>query len=139
MVYKGVLIPKDERVIKAKESGIYTIRGSLFYMLEDGTTLRCYSKVSDPYPFKLDPTDDGARVFPNPATEDILNVETLEDLEDVQISFYDMRGTIVREFTIYKFDSRKTLKLADLPVGKYIVAIRNKNYHVLKRVFVEQK
>jgi hypothetical protein len=136
---EGVLIPKDERVIKAKESGSYTIRGSIFYMLEDGTTLRCYSKVSDPYPFRLDPNDDGARIFPNPATEDILNIETLQDLEDVEISFYNMRGAIVREFTIYKFDSRKTLKLANLPMGNYIVAIRNKDYKVLRRVFVEQK
>lgn len=135
---EGVQIPKEERVIKAKESGTYTIRGSIYYLLDDGSSLRCYSKTSEPYIFKIDPSDDGARVFPNPATDDIVNIETLEDLEDVQVSFYDMKGTVVREYTIYKFDSRKTLKLGNLPMGKYIVTIRNKDYHVLKRVFVEQ-
>jgi hypothetical protein len=107
--------------------------------LEDGKTLRCYSKKSEPYNFKIDPSDDGARLFPNPATDDLVYVETLEDLEDVLITFYDMRGAVVREFNVDKFDARKTLRLKNLPMGNYLVTIKNKDYRVLKRVFVEQK
>ncbi|MBA4849693.1 sialate O-acetylesterase [Emticicia sp. BO119] len=134
----GIKLSKEEAIIKAKESGSYTLRGSIFYLLEDGTSLRCYSKISEPFVFQIDPSDNGARIFPNPATEDIVNIETLEDLEDVQITFYDMKGAILREYTVYKFDSRKTLKLANLPMGKYIVTIKNKDFSVLKRVFVER-
>ncbi|HEY1056732.1 MAG TPA: T9SS type A sorting domain-containing protein, partial [Emticicia sp.] len=135
---EGTALIKQERVIKAKESGTYTLRGSILYLLDNGESLRCYSKTSEPYIFKIDSSDDGARIFPNPATGDQVNIETLQDLEDVQITFYDVRGTIVREFKVYKFDSRKTLKLGSLPTGNYIVTITNKDFKVLKRVFVEQ-
>lgn len=135
----GVALADSDNVIKARQTGAYAVRGSIFYVLEDGKTLRCYSKKSEPYNFKIDPSDDGARLFPNPATDDLVYVETLEDLEDVLITFYDMRGAVVREFNVDKFDARKTLRLKNLPMGNYLVTIKNKDYRVLKRVFVEQK
>lgn len=135
----GVALADSDNVIKARQTGAYAVRGSIFYILEDGTSLRCYSKTSDPYNFRIDPSDDGARLFPNPATEDLIYTETLDDLEDVLITFYDMKGAVVREFNVDKFDSRKTLRLKFLPMGNYLVTIKNKDFRVLKRVFVEQK
>lgn len=132
-------LASTERAIKAREAGAYKVRGAISYTLKDGRTLRCYSKQSNPYNFKIDPADDGARIFPNPATDDHVNIETLQDLEDVTITFYDMRGAILRVFNVDKFDTRKTLQLSNLGMGNYIVTIRNKDFSVLKRVFVEQK
>lgn len=136
-VKDGVLLPAQEKSIKGRQAGMYAVKGSILYTLKDGSTLRCYSSLSNPYKYTIDPSNGGAVIFPNPVSDDKVSIETLEDLENVEIKFYDPRGFVIRNFTVDKFDARKTLNLSNLAMGLYIVSIKNKDFSVLKRVFVE--
>lgn len=133
----GVKLPNDIFYIKAKETGSYTVRGSILYQLGGGNTLRCFSAPSSPYHFVIDPSNRGLSIFPNPAPKGVINIETLEDHENAVVSFYDLRGTLIRDYIVQKFDSRKTFDLKDMPRGMFLVGVKAKDFNVIKRVFIE--
>ena len=76
-------------------------------------------------------------IFPNPIPKGIVNIETLDDHENALVSFYDFRGIMVREYTVPKFDSRKTFDLKDMPRGSFLIEVRAKDFNVIKRIFIE--
>jgi Carbohydrate esterase, sialic acid-specific acetylesterase/Secretion system C-terminal sorting domain len=133
----GVVLPSDQFFIKAKETGNYTVRGSILYQLGGGVTLRCFSAPSTPYKYIIDPSNKGLSIFPNPAPKGIINIETLEDHENALVSFYDLRGILMREYTVPKFDSRKTFDLKDMPRGSFLIGVKAKDFNVIKRAFIE--
>ena len=133
----GVVLPNDNFLIKARETGYYTVRGSILYQLGGGNTLRCYSAPSTPYNYVIDPSNKGVSIFPNPIPKGIVNIETLDDHENALVSFYDFRGIMVREYTVPKFDSRKTFDLKDMPRGSFLIEVRAKDFNVIKRIFIE--
>ncbi|WP_435355764.1 sialate O-acetylesterase [Emticicia sp. SJ17W-69] len=133
----GVKLPNDVFYIKAKESGNYTVRGSILYQLGGGNTLRCFSAPSNGYNFIIDPSNKGVSIFPNPAPKSIINIETLDDLENAVVSFYDFRGFLLREYTVPKFDTRKTFDLKDMPKGMFLIGVKAKDLNVIKRAYIE--
>lgn len=133
----GVILPNDNFLIKAKETGSYTVRGSILYQLGGGNTLRCFSAPSTPYNYVIDPSNKGVSIFPNPVPKGIVNIETLDDHENASVSFYDFRGILVREYTVPKFDSRKTFDLKDMPRGAFLIEVKAKDFNVIKRTFIE--
>jgi Carbohydrate esterase, sialic acid-specific acetylesterase/Secretion system C-terminal sorting domain len=133
----GVKLPDDGMLIKAKLSGAYTTRGSILYQLGANQTLRCFSPVSKPYNFVVDPTNQGLSVFPNPVPKDFVNIETIDEHENVAISFYDLRGIFIKEITIPKVDSRKTLDLKGMQRGQFILHFKSKDLSVMKKIILD--
>ena len=133
----GVVLPNDNFLIKAKETGSYAVRGSILYQLGAGKTLRCFSAPSTPYNYVIDPNNKGLSIFPNPVPKGIVNIETLEDHENAVVNFYDLRGFLIKEYTVPKFDSRKTFDLKELSGGIFLIEVKAPNFNVVKRVFVE--
>jgi hypothetical protein len=133
----GLVLPNDNALIKAKETGDYTVRGSFLYQLGGGETLRCFSSPSASYKFIIDPSNKGLSIFPNPIPKDILNMETLEDHENALVSFYDLRGLLIKEEIVLKFDSKKVFDMKDMPRGTLLIGIKAKDFNVVKRVFIE--
>ena len=133
----GAILPNDIYYMKAKETGSYTVRGSVLYQLGGGKTLRCFSIPSTPYQFIIDPSNKGLSIFPNPVPKGIINIETLEDHENALVSFYDLRGILMREYVVPKFDTRKTFDLKDMQRGAFLIGVKAKDFNVIKRVFIE--
>ena len=131
------LLPATTNVIKAKTEGAYTVKGSVLYQLGEGRTLRCFSEPSVAYKFEIDPALKGVSIFPNPAPKSVINIETQEDLKDVIIQFYDLRGINVGTFCVDNFDTRRTLDLTQMPKGNFLVLVQAKDFRVIKRVFIE--
>lgn len=131
------LLKKDSILIKVNGSGIYKVKGSILYHLDGEISLRCFSESSTPYKFTVNDSNNGLSVFPNPSPNSKINIETLLDHQDTTVSFYDLKGILLREQLIAKFDSRKTFDLNDLPKGEYLINVKAKDFNVIKRVFVE--
>jgi hypothetical protein len=133
----GVILPNDIFYIKAKETGNYTVRGAILYQLGGGRTLRCFSVPSTPYRFIIDNSNKGLSIFPNPAPKGVVNIETLDDHENALVSFYDLKGVLIREYTVPKFDSRKTFDVKVISNGSFLISVKAKDFNVIKRVFIE--
>jgi hypothetical protein len=132
-----IKLSNENNLIKAKEAGVYKVKGSLLYQLKDGKSLRCYSEPSMPYKFNIDLSNKGVTIFPNPVPKGILNIETLDDLKDASVSIYDLKGLLIREYLVDVFDSRKSFNLSDFPKGNFLVGVKAKDFNVIKRVYIE--
>ncbi len=133
----GIVLPNESFLIKARETGKYTVKGSILYQLGGGKTLRCFSTPSLPYNFILDPSNKGLSIFPNPAPKGIINIETLDNHENALVGIYDLRGFLIKEFTVPKFDSRKTFDLKDMARGSFLINLKAKDFNVIKRIIIE--
>ncbi len=133
----SVLIPSTTSVIKAKSEGLYTVKGSIFYQLSGGRTLRCFSPLSSGYKFKIDPSLQGMSVFPNPAPKSIINIETQEDLQDAVVNIYDLKGMLIKSYPVSSFETRKTFNLSETQRGGLLINVKAANFNVIKRVYVE--
>ena len=107
------------------------------YQLAAGRTLRCFSPISNGYRFKIDPSVQGMSVFPNPAPKSIINIETQEDLQDAVVDIYNLKGTLVKSYSVPNFDARRTFDLSEIQKGGLLVNVRAQNFNVIKRVYVE--
>jgi hypothetical protein len=133
----GIKLSDDGMLIKAKLAGAYTARGSIVYQLAGNQTLRCFSPVSKPYNFVIDPNNKGLSVFPNPVPKDIVNIETVDEHENAVIRFYDLRGIFIKEIVLPKVDSRKALDLKGMPRGPFLMQFNAKNYSVMKKIILD--
>jgi len=133
----NVLLPNTSIVIKAKTEGLYAVKGSILYQLGAGRNLRCFSPISNGYRFKIDPSVQGMSVFPNPAPKSIINIETQEDLQDAVVDIYNLKGTLVKSYSVPNFDARRTFDLSEIQKGGFLVNVKAQNFNVIKRVYVE--
>lgn len=111
--------------IKARTAGSYTVKGFRTYQLENGTSLTCESLVSEPKLYVIDEGQNGFSIYPNPTENDLMKVETLEDVDNATVSVYNLAGFLVRAYTVPIFDSAKSFDLSGIPKGNYIVKVKN--------------
>ncbi|AQG81189.1 T9SS type A sorting domain-containing protein [Spirosoma montaniterrae] len=119
-------------VIKANQSGSYTARSSIVY----SPTLTCFSLPSAPLVFTVDLTNNGLSVYPNPNPDKIVRVELRENLTDVTLTLYSLRGEVLRTFNVPIFDERKALELTYLPAGSYVLRVQARDFDASKRIVI---
>ncbi|UTA66280.1 sialate O-acetylesterase [Emticicia sp. 21SJ11W-3] len=136
-VKDGIRLSDTGKIIKGRSSGNYTVRGSISYIVNTGASLKCYSPYSAPLYYVIDPADNGTIVFPNPVVDGLMNIETLKDYTNVNVTFFDMKGNNALAFYIGNLNTRQTLNLKNLAKGLYVVRIASKDYQIFKRVIVE--
>ncbi len=136
--YKNnVLLQNTNSMIKVKADGVYAVKGSILYQLGAGRILKCFSPLSSEYEFKIDPSVKGFSVFPNPAPNSIINIETLEDLEDAVVNIYNLKGTLIKSYDVPYFDVRRTFDLSETHKGSFLINVKAKDFNVIKRVYIE--
>jgi len=119
------------------QAGTYTVKEISNYTFDNRPPLSCYSSVSEPFNFIFEISDGYAKIFPNPISDNLVNVEAMNTLQGVWVYFYDLKGAIVRDFYVGDLNTRQTLSLSGLSKGPYIVVIKNNDFSISKRVLVE--
>jgi hypothetical protein len=136
--YKNnVLLQNTNSMIKVKVDGVYTVKGSILHQLGVGRILRCFSPLSSEYEFKIEPSVQGFSVFPNPAPNSIINIETLEELKDAVVNIYNLKGTLIKSYDVPYFDVRRTFDLSETHKGSFLINVKAKDFNVIKRVYIE--
>lgn len=99
------------------------------YLVENG----CITSTND-----LRKTDDGIRVFPNPA-HDQFYLEIAQASDDTEISVSDIRGRKIVYTTQALDDGRKYLISvgSNLPAGIYLLHVRNERNAVVKSLVIQ--
>lgn len=126
----------DKPYIKARKAGSYTVKGFRTYELANGSSLTCESLVSDAMLYVIDESKNGFSVYPNPSIDDILKIETLEDVDNAKISLYNLAGHLVRTYEVPVFDSVKTFDLSGIPKGNYIVKVKNNRSNFTSKLII---
>jgi hypothetical protein len=116
----------------------YTIRAGLNhpnYYLGCDTTLGCtpcYTGIDE-----LSPTDFKFRVYPNPATKEILNIGyLLPQSKGGWFEIYDVTGKVVFKYPLPPWSNEQSFKLPGLSNGVYNCVITSDNKRMSKKVAV---
>jgi len=128
----NILQPERSAIFKARASGNYTVQAQIVY----DTTLTCRSASSRVFNFITESYTNGISIYPNPTDNGILLIETLENLRDATMIVIDMKGSIVRTFTVAYFNERKSIDLSDLINGEYLVRIQSGTFNAVQKILI---
>jgi photosystem II stability/assembly factor-like uncharacterized protein len=71
-------------------------------------------------------------IFPNPA-KDVINIESLNNIEFIEISLYNSEGQLVKHFET----SERSLDINNTPAGQYFLSIKTVNESITKKIIIK--
>ncbi|MEZ0538458.1 T9SS type A sorting domain-containing protein [Fibrella arboris] len=125
-------------IAKAIITGTYSARAKAKFTLAGAPDLTCYSNFSNEIPFVSSENSEGLSVYPNPASNGYIAVETVENLQNVELTVHTLTGQLVFSAKVPSFDERKLISVAGLTSGQYIVRLKTAGFNVAKRIVVIQ-
>ena len=134
----GELLPQTSAVVKVVVTANYTARTKSTYSLNGGSSLTCYSAYSPPKAFTFDQSTGGLSVYPNPSSDGVVVIETIENLKDASIGVFTLTGQQLFTQQVPLLDERKVVNLSGLAQGVYIVRVRSSGFNVSRRVIINR-
>ncbi|MPR33924.1 T9SS type A sorting domain-containing protein [Salmonirosea aquatica] len=130
----GTALLDKTPVIKAVQAGTYTVQALVQY----SESLICASASSTVYTFVPEVGGNGMSVYPNPAREGLVTLETLQNLENATVQILDLKGVVVQFFSIPSFEERKTINVSTLADGIYIIRIQAPGFKATQKLMIGQ-
>lgn len=127
------ILTSSTNTVKADETGVYSARAAATFTLGK-EMLTCYSAYSNELSVVTDGESD-IILFPNPGARDDVYVESRDDIENAEITVYDLYGRVVAAQT-QDLISKVKVQVKNLPSGKYIVRIRAVGIDIKKPLVV---
>ncbi len=116
------------------ENGMYKVRA--FVHFPTGPTVTtCESEMSEPFLYAFNPEEDIV-VFPVPAQNGEVFIESREAVDDVSIAVYDMLGKNVGNEFFTRLSKRESI-LLPFSRGVYLLRIRTGEKEFIKRVILQ--
>ncbi|GAB3757457.1 T9SS type A sorting domain-containing protein [Spirosoma pomorum] len=131
------VIPQTSAVVKVVVTSNYSARTKSEFRLNNNS-LTCYSDFSAPKAFTFDASNGGLSVYPNPTSEGVVTIETLENLENAAITIYSLSGARVFATQIPSLNERKALDIANLAQGVYIIRVQSASFDLSKRLIINR-
>ncbi|WP_159469883.1 sialate O-acetylesterase [Dyadobacter sp. 3J3] len=128
-----ILETSSGNTIKTNVKGTYAARAFQTFTL-DNNQLTCYSAYSNDLEVVTDGNADFV-VYPNPGARDDIYVESRDDVENAEITVYDLYGRIMITQT-QDMKSRVKIQVKNLTSGKYILRIKANGVNVSKQIIV---
>ncbi len=116
---------------KAIKTGFYNVRAGFNYPVSN-QTLTCFSDYSPAFSFILDPSL-GLVIYPNPTNDGLLSVEVKEDLKNVNIQLFDLKGDKIYESPMPDLTEKRILDFKNIPKGYYVLKIFDNEYYIQNR------
>ncbi|MBA4852909.1 T9SS type A sorting domain-containing protein [Emticicia sp. BO119] len=120
--------------LKVQQAGAYQVSVVRTYQL-GSRTLTCESLPSKSLFLRL--AADDITLYPNPA-QDIIYLETKENLKNVMLEFYTYAGKFAYRFYVTDTTERKGLDLRKVENGSYIVRIKGADFEKTERIIITQ-
>jgi hypothetical protein len=79
------------------------------------------------------PFGEGVRIYPNPVIDGVLNIESAEVIDKIEI--YDVIGERVKELPVV--GSQFTVNVSELPKGVYFVRLYSKGFQTIRKVVLQ--
>lgn len=130
--------PASTDVIKATQDGDYSVRSKItFDAISGGSSRSCYSSFSKVLTGYKTAADEGMILYPNPNKSGLLTLETLRDLNNVEVTVISLNGQLVYSQKFATLNERKILVLTSLPEGQYIVRLTSTGFNQTKKILIE--
>ncbi len=130
------LLSTPIQVLKIDNSGGYSVRSALKHTLSDGKILACYSALSDVQLISV-PESRGVRIYPNPTTNGVLTIETIDDNPNTLLSIYTLGGKLVTVRSFTDFKEKKRLDLGNFESGTYIFHLTSGSFDESIKIMIK--
>lgn len=132
------VIPQRSAVVKVVISANYSARTQTTYTLPNSSTLTCYSDFSVPKAFTFDRSNGGLSIYPNPATTGSVTIETIENLENANVSIFSLSGQELFSTQVPALDERKAIDVSGLAQGVYLIRVRSAGFDISRRIIINR-
>jgi hypothetical protein len=99
----------------------------------DTCVVKVLPKIVGISPSPALPNGEGVRIYPNPVVDGVLNIESAEQIDKIEI--YDVIGDKVKELPV--IGSQFTVNLSELPKGVYFVRLYSKGFQTMRKVVLQ--
>jgi Secretion system C-terminal sorting domain len=124
-------------IIKGAQDGNYTVRSKVtFDALTGGGRRVCSSVFSKIFPYQVG-LDEGLVIYPNPSNKGYISIETLRDINNVELSVYDFAGRVVFYQKFATLSERKVIDLTELNEGEYLIRLSSPTFNQTRRVVID--
>ncbi|ADB41072.1 sialate O-acetylesterase [Spirosoma linguale] len=134
----GEVIPQTGAVVKVIVSENYSARTKTTFTLNSGSALTCFSDFSTPKAFTFDRSNGGVSIYPNPSSNGMVTIETIEDLVDASVDVFSLGGQKLFSSQVPSFNERKAIDLTGLSQGVYLVRVRSAGFDVSRRIIINR-
>lgn len=117
------------------ESAVYTVQALAQFSIGGSKTLTCPSEVSEPFTYVMKAEEDIV-IFPNPATGQLIYIESREPVKNVTITVFDMLGKNVGQKTFAELKRREPVRFP-LSSGMYIIKVTSEQQELIKRIVMK--
>ena len=128
-----MVIQNSANRIKAIESGSFTVKT---YQISELGTKYCNSPVSDALLFIPEKGTNGLSIFPNPVTDRVVKLETLEDLRDARIELFDLSGNRLQSYFVEELNEQKSFSISSIPQGVYLIRVTSGKFSATQKLIV---
>jgi Carbohydrate esterase, sialic acid-specific acetylesterase/Secretion system C-terminal sorting domain len=118
--------------IKATKSGAYKVKVVSNYSINN-ESLNCTSVFSKS--FQIDFANIDIVVYPNPVSSGTLYIETLDNLSNIELTFYSFYGQKVKSVFLNDTNNRQVVDVKNLK-GHYFLEFKTGNKQVLKNIWI---
>ncbi|GAB3511928.1 sialate O-acetylesterase [Emticicia fontis] len=125
-------------VIKSAKPGFFTATAIKNYTLSSSQTLGCRSLTSKAFSYIPNTEIANLIVYPNPVDDGVIYLEARDDLSDLLLSVFDVSGKFVYSTLVPSLTERRTINLAFLQNGKYIIRLQNGKFSETKNIWIEK-
>ena len=101
-------------------------------------SLTCTSVASALFTFTPEPGGNGISIYPNPTLAGAATLETLQNLENATVEILDLKGVVIRSFSLPSLQERQVIDLSMIANGLYIVRIQSADFVATQRLMIRQ-
>ncbi|AFK02041.1 protein of unknown function DUF303 acetylesterase [Emticicia oligotrophica DSM 17448] len=123
--------------LKATTPSFFTVTALKNYSVPN-KTLTCRSNLSGAYSFIPDPTITDIIIYPIPTTNGIITLEAKDNISDIILTIYNLKGELVYFNSIPTLSERRVVDLSSLSAGKYIAKITHGAFVETKNLFIQK-
>ncbi|QKZ11832.1 T9SS type A sorting domain-containing protein [Spirosoma sp. KUDC1026] len=131
------IIPQNSAVVKVVVTANYSARTKSEFSLNNNN-LTCYSDFSAPKAFTFDGSNGGLSIYPNPTSDGVVTIETIENLENAAVTIYSLSGARVFATQVPILNERKALDISNLSQGVYIIRVQSASFDLSKRLIINR-
>jgi len=77
-------------------------------------------------------------VYPNPSSDGVVVLETVENLKDANVDVFTLTGQRLFTQQVPLLDERRSINLSGLAQGEYIIRVRSSGFNVSRRVVINR-
>ena len=132
----GSLSSNRTSIIKVSKPSFITVT-ALRNFIVNNKSFTCRSNLSGAFSFVPDASLSSIIIYPNPTPNGIITLEARENIENLTLTVYSLRGQYIYSTPVPNLTERRLIDLSNLVKGKYIIKLTYRAFVETKHIWID--